>query len=201
MHIVAGGEWIEMRREFLREWVNGDLTQQQREAGQRELALLRDARPFDCYGPSDWRTAGGSDRGGTMSDESRSPFEPVGLRAVRPYLIVGDANAAIAFYVDTFEATEIERYSKPGGGVAHAKLQIGDTILEIGEHPDATSREAEQLPRVGLRLYVTDVDETYARAVAADATGDPPSNRLPGVRSATVRDGFGLTWWLATPTE
>jgi PhnB protein len=136
-----------------------------------------------------------------MSDPARSPYEPSGLTAVRPYLIVGDANAAIDFYVRAFEATELERYSKPDGGIAHAKLQIGDTILEVGEHPSALDREADELPRVGLRLYVTDVDETYARAVSSGATGDPPSNRLPGTRSATVRDSFGLTWWLAMPTE
>ena len=136
-----------------------------------------------------------------MTESPRSLYEPVGLRAVRPYLIVDDAHAAIAFYTDAFEATEVERHTKPDGGVGHAKLQIGDTLLEIGEHPAAKDRESEALPRVGLRLYVTDVDNTYARAIAAGATGDPPSSRLQGTRSATVRDAFGLTWWLAMPVE
>ena len=139
--------------------------------------------------------------GGTMSESARSPYEPVGLRAVRPYLIVSDANEAIEFYVTAFEATEVERHTKPDGGVGHAKLQIGDTLLEIGEHPDAKGRDAEALPRIGLRLYVTDVDETYGRAVAAGAAGDPPVNRLQATRSATVRDPFGITWWLAAPTD
>ncbi len=134
-------------------------------------------------------------------ENARSPYEPFGLRAVRPYLIVEDADAAIAFYADVFEATEVERHGKPGGGVAHAKLQFGDTLLEIGEHPGAADRETEVVPRIGLRLYVADVDETYARALAAGATGDPPSNHLQGTRGATVRDAFGITWWLATPTE
>jgi PhnB protein len=136
-----------------------------------------------------------------MPDSTRSPYEHVGLEAVRPYLIVGDASAAIGFYVDAFGAEEVERHTRPDGGVGHVKLRIGDTLLELGEHPDASGRETEPLPRVGLRLYVTDVDRTYERAVSLGATGDPPSDRLPGTRSATIRDAFGLTWWLAMPTE
>ena len=51
---------------------------------------------------------------------------------------------------------------------------------------------------MGLRLYLPDVDATYARAISAGATGDPPSDRpQQGVRGATVHDPFGLTWWLA----
>ena len=126
--------------------------------------------------------------------------ESVGLPAVRPYLIVGDAGAAIGFYRRVFDATELERHATPSGGIGHAKLRIGETIVELGEHPDARGRGAERLPRVGLRLYVADVDAAYARAIAAGATGEPPSDRPhQGVRGASVDDPFGLTWWLAAP--
>lgn len=107
---------------------------------------------------------------------------------MRPYLIVGDAKAAINFYVEAFDAQELERHDTPSGGVRHATLQIGDTIVDIGEHPDAEGREDELLPRVGLRLYVTDVDDTYSRAIGGGATSDPPTSRLAGTRSATIRD-------------
>jgi len=129
---------------------------------------------------------------------SESRYEGVDLRAVRPYLIVGDANAAIAFYERVFDAEEIERFATPGGGVGHVKLRIGESIVELGEHPDARGRPIERLPRIGLRLYVADADSTYARAIAAGATGEAPSNRLAHVRSATVHDPFGLTWWIAS---
>lgn len=134
-----------------------------------------------------------------MPRRSISEYEPVGLHTVRPYLIVADANAAIDFYRRVFGATELERHTTPSGGVGHAKLGIGEAILEIGEHPAARDRAAEPLPRVGLRHYVPDVDDTFARAIASGATGDAPTERLPGTRSATVHDPFGLTWWLATP--
>jgi PhnB protein len=120
---------------------------------------------------------------------------------VRPYLIVRDADAAIDFYRRSFEATELERHTTPAGGVGHAKLQVGDTIVEMGEHPDAAGRSPERMPRVGLRLYVGDVDATFARALAAGATGDPPADRAPGFRGATVYDPFDLTWWLARTIE
>ena len=131
-----------------------------------------------------------------MTESPKSEYEGVDLRAVRPYLIV-DAGAAIDFYRQVFQATELERHTTPAGGVGHAKLRVGETIIEIGEHPDARGRAAERLPRVGLRLYVADVDKTYARALAAGATGDAPSERPQGSRAASVYDPFGLTWWLA----
>ena len=133
-----------------------------------------------------------------MRERTRSQYEGVRLRAVRPYLIVGDANAAIDFYSRVFDTKELERHTTPTGGVGHAKLQIGETIIELGEHPDAAGRGAERPPRVGLRVYVADVDDTYARAVSKGAAGEPPADRpQQGVRGASVYDPFGLTWWLA----
>ena len=132
-----------------------------------------------------------------MATSPESEYEGPGLRALRPYLMVSDAAAAIDFYRRVFEATELERHTTPAGGIGHAKLRIGETVVEMGEHPSATGRGSEPIPRVGLRLYVADVDETYARAIAAGATGDPPSERPPGTRAASVYDPFGLTWWLA----
>jgi PhnB protein len=137
-----------------------------------------------------------------MTESPKSEYEGIGLRAVRPYLIVHNADEAIDFYSRVFEASELERHTTPAGGVAHAKLQVGETIIEIGEHPDAANRDDERLPRVGLRLYVTDVDDTYGRAMAAGATGDAPADRQnQGSRAASVYDPFGLTWWLAAPLE
>src|SRR5262249_40815739 len=136
-----------------------------------------------------------------MAEQSKSAYEGADLRAVRPYIIVGNADEAIAFYRRVFAATELERYTTPTGGVGHAKLRIGETIVEIGEHPGAKGRAAERLPRVRLRLYLADVDDTYARALVAGATGDVPSNRPQGTRAASVYDPFGITWWLAAAVQ
>jgi PhnB protein len=132
-----------------------------------------------------------------MDERPESKFEAPDLNTVRPYLIVGDASAAIDFYCRVFDGTELERHTTPEGGIGHAKVRIGDTIIELGEHPKARKREAQELPAIGLRLYVLDVDATHQRAVAAGATGTKPTERPPGTRSATIYDPFGLTWWLA----
>ena len=133
-----------------------------------------------------------------MANRVSSDYQSENLRAVRPYLIVGNANAAIDFYCRVFEAKVVERHATPSGAIAHVKLQIGESIIELGENPDARDRSNEALPRIGLRLYVDDVDATYGRATLAGAKGDAPSDRPgQGVRGATVYDPFGLTWWLA----
>jgi hypothetical protein len=68
-----------------------------------------------------------------VTASERSDYEGVGLRAVRPYLIVGDAHDAIDFYQRAFDATELERHETPSGGIGHAKLRISETIIELGE--------------------------------------------------------------------
>ena len=114
-----------------------------------------------------------------MPEKTRSEYESAELRAVRPYLIVSDAKAAIEFYRRVFDAKELERHTTPSGGIGHAKLQLGETIIELGEHPDAARRSPERLPRVGLRLYVGDVDATYGRAMSEGATPSPrPTRRI-----------------------
>jgi len=129
-----------------------------------------------------------------------SEYEQPGLHAVRPYLVVSDGVAAIDWYARAFGAVELERHLMPDGRIAHAKLRIGESIVEMGEHPSARGREANPLPAVGLHLYVPDVDETYALATTEGATGEPPADRAnQGARTATIYDPFGLTWWLATP--
>ena len=44
-----------------------------------------------------------------MAEQSKSAYEGADLRAVRPYIIVGNADEAIAFYRRVFAATELER--------------------------------------------------------------------------------------------
>jgi hypothetical protein len=88
-----------------------------------------------------------------------SDYEGVDLRTARPYLIVSDADAAIGFF-----RQGLEGHTTPSGGVGHAKLRIADIIIELGEHPSVSGRDADAIPRVGLRHYVADVDETLARS-------------------------------------
>ena len=55
------------------------------------------------------------------------PVRPVpeGYSTVTPYLIIAGAAEAIDFYKKVFNATELMRFSGPGGTIGHAEIQIG----------------------------------------------------------------------------
>jgi uncharacterized glyoxalase superfamily protein PhnB len=79
--------------------------------------------------------------------------------------------------------------------VTHAKIRLGDTILEMGE----AHGEYEPMP-TGLHFYVPDVDAVYARALEAGAASIcHPTDQPYGERLGGVRDPAGNSWFLATP--
>ncbi len=126
-------------------------------------------------------------------------------RAATPFLPLKDPAAAIEFYERAFGAVELLRLTEPGGGIAHAEIQIGEAHFMLGhEYPDMGFRSPETLggSPVGIHLYVDDVDALVARAAAAGAQVQrPPTDEFYGDRSARLRDPFGLTWMLATRKE
>src|SRR5688500_1067273 len=52
---------------------------------------------------------------------------------LRPYLIVQGASELIAFLEQTFDAQVLERVPAPGGTVMHAEVQVGDSVVEMGD--------------------------------------------------------------------
>lgn len=130
---------------------------------------------------------------------------PDGYHAVTPYLIVRDADRALAFYRQAFGATECYRLEGPGGRIGHAEIKIGDSMVMLAdEHPEMGARGPESLggSPVHLLLYVEDVDAQVPRAVAAGAkVVRPLKDQFYGDRSATLEDPFGHSWTLATHKE
>jgi PhnB protein len=58
-----------------------------------------------------------------------------------------------------------------------------------------------QATRASTYVYVADVDATYERAIAAGASSlGKPTERPFQERTASVKDAFGNTWYLATHT-
>ena len=100
---------------------------------------------------------------------------PDGASVVIPRLVCRDPAAAIDFCVRTFGAVERGRRPGPDGTVAHAMMTIGPAMLMIeGEWPTLSSR-APQLDGsspVVIYVYVENVDETLARALANGAPED-----------------------------
>lgn len=130
---------------------------------------------------------------------------PEGYHSITPYLIVRGAAKAIDFYCRAFGASELFRLPMPGGKVGHAEIKIGDSPLmladempEMGIHaPDAPERNP-----VSLMIYVPNVDEVFAQALAAGATEVRPlQDQFYGDRSGMVRCPFGHSWTIATHIE
>jgi PhnB protein len=132
---------------------------------------------------------------------------PDTYRRVTPCLIVQGGVKALEFYAAVFGATERMRFPGPGGTVAHAEAQIGDSVLII---EDAAPERGTKAPPPGgvagspswLFIYVQDVDGVVARAVELGATLQrPPQDQFYGDRDAHIVDPFGHGWTIATHVE
>jgi len=119
---------------------------------------------------------------------------PTGLHSVTPTLHPERVDGVIEFLRQAFGAEETLRVAGPQGRVAHAKVRLGDSILEMGEASGPFQPMAS-----ALHLYVPDVDAAYLKAISAGArTMFEPSDQDYGDRVGGVTDPFGNSWYLAT---
>ncbi len=122
-------------------------------------------------------------------------YKPEGVSDLMPYLHPTGAPKMINFLKQAFGAEEIFVYQSPDGIVHHAKVGIGNSIVEMGE------AHAQWVPMpMTFMLYVEDADEWYARAMKAEGAislGEP-ADQPYGARVGTVKDPFGNTWYIST---
>jgi len=122
-------------------------------------------------------------------------YIPEHLNTVTTYLHPTGAAGFVDFLKQAFNAREIARYDSPEGKVVHAKIGIGDSVVEIGEPHDRW----QPMPTM-LYLYVPDVDALYEQALRAGASSiHPPKDQSYGDRSGGVTDAWGNQWYMATP--
>jgi PhnB protein len=130
---------------------------------------------------------------------------PAGYPTVIPYLIVQHAAEALAFYQQTFGATERMRIPGPNGTVGHAEIALGDSVIMLAdEFPEMGFRSPQAFggAAVSLHLYVEDVDARFQQATAAGAKVlKPVQDQFYGDRSGVLEDPFGHVWNLATHIE
>ncbi|MCK7598375.1 VOC family protein [Microbulbifer sp. CAU 1566] len=129
---------------------------------------------------------------------------PEGMNSVTPYLCVKGAAKALAFYTEAFGATELFRMPGPGGLIMHAELQLGDTRISIADHQEEYSplHAPQDSSPVGLLFYTEKVDEVFANAIKHGATAlSEPADQFYGDRSGTLKDPFGMVWFVATHIE
>lgn len=122
--------------------------------------------------------------------------------AALPYLSVGNAREAIAWYGDTFGAAVVgEVYEMDDGRIGHAELAIGGGVLYLAdEYPELGLKAPDpQATSVSLMLHVADTDATLERARERGAQVQREPYENYGARNATIIDPFGHRWMLSGP--
>ena len=124
-------------------------------------------------------------------------YKPEGYNTVSPYLVVNGAEGTIAFLTAVFDAQEIRRFPSESGGIMHAEVRIGDSVIMLADGVD-------QWPAfpAHVHIYVPDVDATYQRALEAGATVvQEPQQKEDEDRRGGVLGPGGTTWWIATKVD
>jgi PhnB protein len=132
---------------------------------------------------------------------------PDSYRRVTPCLIVQGAAKALKFYAEVFGATERMRFPAPDGSIAHAEIQIGDSVIIVEDEDPRRGTTAP--PAGGLAgtpvfqfIFVEDVDSVVAHAVKLGATMQrAPEDQFYGDRDSYIIDPFGHGWTVASHVE
>jgi uncharacterized glyoxalase superfamily protein PhnB/catechol 2,3-dioxygenase-like lactoylglutathione lyase family enzyme len=125
-------------------------------------------------------------------------YKPEGVSDLMPYLHPTGAPKMINFLKQAFGAEEVFVYQAPDGIVHHAKMGIGNSIVEMGE----AHGQWQPMPMVFM-LYVDDVDAWYARAMKAAGAISlaAPKDQAYGDRVGAVKDPFDNVWYIGTRSE
>lgn len=127
---------------------------------------------------------------------------PEGQHSITAYLSLPDASEAIDFYVRAFCAEQVFRLDTPQGTIAHAELRIGDSALMIAEPYGQETFGNSAGSSIALHLYVENVDARFARVIQAGGkVVSAVQDQFYGDRSGTLRDPYGIVWFIATHKE
>ncbi len=130
-----------------------------------------------------------------------TPFVPLqtiaqDLHTVTVYFHPIGAQRFIDFVTDAFGGKELMRHAE-NDMIMHAKVQIGDSVIELGE-----ARDPSQPLPTALYLDVKDVDSMYEQALKAGGTSMlPPTDQAYGDRNAWIQDPFDNVWYIAAPIK
>jgi PhnB protein len=133
---------------------------------------------------------------------------PNGFSVITPFIVVNNPTEAIAFYETVFgaKAKSVTELGEEGSKIIiHAEIDFGNGFLQLGA---ANTAYRLVLPPGGgeacysLGIYVPDVDDTLAKAVANGASiREQPATFVSGDRFCSILDPFGIRWSIMTRIE
>jgi uncharacterized glyoxalase superfamily protein PhnB len=123
---------------------------------------------------------------------------PGGKATVTPYVAAKGAARFLDFVEEVFTTNRAMRVPNEDGTIGHAEIRIGESVVM------AFDSRPEWPPTPSfLSVYVDDVDEVVARALAAGATlvTAVETSRIVGDRGGRIKDPVGNIWWVQTHLE
>jgi len=87
-------------------------------------------------------------------------YKPKNYNSLSPYLVVDNAKKLVDLLKTIFGATELRRFDREDGTIAHIELKLDDSVLMIGN-----STENYPSNTTMLHFYVPDVFKTFDLAI------------------------------------
>lgn len=122
-------------------------------------------------------------------------WKPERYSTASPYLMVRNAELTLKFLEAVFNAERLRVHNrKDGPGIAHAEVRIDDTVIMMGEVPEASEAH--------IHVYVREAEKTFAKAVAEGGKVVQELKRSgDGDHRGGVADGNGIVWWISTQED
>lgn len=116
---------------------------------------------------------------------------------VQPWIITRSTAQVLDFISAAFQGEELARVPTEDGGVGHAEIRVGNSILLAFDSQPSWPETPSM-----LRVYVDDADATFERAVAAGGRIVTPLDTAAwGDRGGRIRDPLGNIWWVVQHVE
>jgi PhnB protein len=123
-------------------------------------------------------------------------YVPSGYKTVNVFLEVNDAEKALKFYNNVFDADILTVLRNPEGTIRYAEFKVNDSIIMLAEDKNAHPGG------VLIRLYVGDAEEVFDACVNNGCEViEPLREQFYGDKAGRVKDPFGHQWMISRHLE